>query len=683
MLRRLFGGSRSSPLFFAGVKPVGGYGAEVTGMCTTALSSLRRMAVQSWCSTRCSNTAWQVLEGDPVLDLATAAARRYATEVWQSSYAQGAFRWPALQDIFRVCEERGPPRSWRCVRGPIGAMQLELSRLGWRWVAPGAFADHEGRWIRLDQVSPAHLLERMRQCRQEQLEALLGAKTGVDHPIDPRPLQHVLASRKVDPRAKAVLRHLFTGAVCTKVDLVAMGYEVDNLCPKCGLAEDTLHHRLWVCADPEVEAVRSTFPFSLVEAARAEAPHVSCMFRCRRVGEGLPFPVAGHILEHCTAHRLVDEQWQSIGLERLNPDWVRSHNVHLFTDGSCVREEWAGSQRAGWGVVGVAGGRLAFEAYGPVPAPQPQTAPAAEWCAAWVASLLWGPSFPPPVGDCLGVVRALNDAPRRRLQAGGMHAGLLRGILVNFKGPMPMRKVKAHRSEREAATETEREDILGNTWADAAARLGAAVHPQPSPAESQEARSRWSILTDLASAAAQLSMLWPTARRMFGGRLARAGVVLGAGRRKGPRPPPPPPIPFSQQHEFTSIGGGIVCFKCLARARTWQTARRRELGEKCLGEAPFVRQVLDSQTRGHTLAVGAFSGQPVFICIKCGGYASVKMESLAKDCKEALPGSKGKQAINRFFRGEHPDLKRKHLVPEAHFRVLRGAELQIFTPGAG
>ena len=165
--------------------------------------------------------------------------------------------------------------------------------------------------------------------------------------------------------------------------------------------------------------------------------------------------------------------------------------------------------------------------------------------------------------------------------------------------------------------------------------------------------------------------------------MARAGVGNGAGRRKEPRPPPNPPIPFSEQLEFTSIGGMIVCDKCMCRVHTWQTARRRRLQERCIGESEFVRLAFDSQNRGHTLALGVFSGQPVFICIRCGCYASSRLAGLARQCTEALPGSKGRQAINRFFRGAHPDLKRKHFNAEAHFRVLRGTELQPFTPGGG
>ena len=103
-----------------------------------------------------------------------------------------------------------------------------------------------------------------------------------------------------------------------------------------------------------------------------------------------------------------------------------------------------------------------------------------------------GSFFPTPAGDCLGVVRALNDVPRRQLQAGGMHAGMLKNIMVNFKGSMPMRKVKAHRGELEATDEEDRTDILGNSWADTVAGMGAAQHPRPSPVEARAARSRWS-----------------------------------------------------------------------------------------------------------------------------------------------------------------------------------------------
>ena len=91
-------------------------------------------------------------------------------------------------------------------------------------------------------------------------------------------------------------------------------------------------------------------------------------------------------------------------------------------------------------------------------------------------------------------------------------------------------------------------------------------------------------------------------------------------------------------------------------------------------------ECLRSQENGHSLVLGVYSGQPVFACVSCGAYASRRLEGLARLCRPAGPGSKGRQAVARLFRGQHPDLKRKRLLPEAHFRVL-GSELQEFTPG--
>ena len=223
--------------------------------------------------------------------------------------------------------------------------------------------------------------------------------------------------------------------------------------------------------------------------------------------------------------------------------------------------------------------------------------------------------------------------PRAVLEQGGMHAGSVRSIIADFGGRMEMTKVKAHRLASSAVDDEDRHFILGNDWADTSARRGAEAHPQPSTAEIREANSDWQFYKALACAIAKLSAVWPQARRLFGGRLERVETpISGRGVR-----PPRPLVPVEHRHNFQPIGGHILCDSCLCRARSWEAARARQRTEPCPGDSSTMRQCMDAQLSGHTLVLGAFAGQPIFICISCGCYASSRLEGLARRCRPAGP----------------------------------------------
>ena len=73
--------------------------------------------------------------------------------------------------------------------------------------------------------------------------ALAGKKAYLDHTIkllDPK-------DRMLCPLEKGMLRSVTCGAVWSQVRLQDAGYDVSAACPLCGLAPDTIHHRVWMC----------------------------------------------------------------------------------------------------------------------------------------------------------------------------------------------------------------------------------------------------------------------------------------------------------------------------------------------------------------------------------------------------------------------------------------------------
>ena len=258
------------------------------------LRTLRGMAARSLQPSRCSQAAVFLLQGDSTCDLATAATRRFALEVWKSDFDRLALRRSAVDAAFAAAISRGAPRTWKGVRGPLGAMQLELRRLGWGWAAPTTLADDRGRLVHLDQVSPNMVKSMLRASRERQLASLVGARSGLEGPIDPSPVRAFLASRRHDARSKALVRSVFGGACLTSADLAEMGYKVTGLCPMCGVEADTLDHRFWRCQAAEPVLARSTLPKDLLRDIEVEPPSSSSRLWFREVGLNHPPPPAGH-----------------------------------------------------------------------------------------------------------------------------------------------------------------------------------------------------------------------------------------------------------------------------------------------------------------------------------------------------------------------------------------------------
>ena len=323
--------------------------------------------------------------------------------------------------------------------GPLSAMVLELGRFGWSWVGPSTFQDHQHRHLDLCRTSPARLRALLAEASQHVLGLHLGSQAsardlGNDRHacvIDPAPVRSFLRSRCTPPRHAALVRSIFCRAWHTRSDLHDMGYAISPICEFCG-QRDTLAHRLWDCTYAPAAAVRSTWATDFCEAVRALPSSTSSALWSGAIGDALPGPLDGDLFEHAVASRLLKSgEWQrveEIGTrlprepEAGNGVTIESDFL-LFTDGSKSGDDWAGSERAGWGVVVFSGkGQQVYSAYGPVPAHLPQTAPVSEWLAAVHAAQIWHPTLPPPLGDCQQVVSAMNADPTRQLLKGQVGA---------------------------------------------------------------------------------------------------------------------------------------------------------------------------------------------------------------------------------------------------------------------
>ena len=695
---RLRLGGGSSPLFSVGTKAVAGYGAEITGLSETALNKLRSMAMQHWYRGRASNTAYCLLMGDPVLDLATASMRRWASECWRSDLDCHASSRSTLQQLFAGLSALKQPANWRHVRGPLSAASLELSRLGWSWPRPFNFVDHSGQVIDLCSTSPGRLKELISQASRYGFGMQLASSSEEFNglPVDPAPVHAFLRSKQCTARSAAIVRSLFCRAWHSRTDLKAMGYGVSSSCSFCG-QEDTIEHRLWHCAHQPFAAVRARWSADFVAQVAEQPPTMVTRLWCPPVGADLPPPLDGDIFALASGSMLcAGGDWEGIDMNNpqrlpLEPEAgivrrIIDEHATIYTDGSMIHDGYPLSRRAGWGVAVLAGsGEQLASFFGPVPRSLPQTAPVAEWAAAIVCARLWHQHLSAPLGDCLQVVNATRGLLGGLLFKGSPTATFLRQCVIMFGGQLGMQKVKAHRSLEESEGPADRISIMGNNAADAAAGMASASHPSPSPAEAAICRRQWQFCSaDLPLAAAEIAAAWPSTRQLLGGggRLVWEGCRGVDFRARGGRVGrlARAIVPTADAHNFLPLGGQILCGKCLSRARTWKIANTRSAHEACTGNSIGLTAAMESQQLGHVLAMGIFNGKPQVLCLHCGKHTSTNFQGLSSRCTH--PTAKGQEALRRFSRGLHPDPRHHRLRGEAFFRVL-GTELQQFSPSHG
>lgn len=82
------------------------------------------------------------------------------------------------------------------------------------------------------------------------------------------PLPHTIIIIKYTAFEKGVVASLATNAVWTQERLVKAGLAVDNRCPLCLEAIDSVWHRLWVCTSPAVVELRAEVPDHIVQRAK-------------------------------------------------------------------------------------------------------------------------------------------------------------------------------------------------------------------------------------------------------------------------------------------------------------------------------------------------------------------------------------------------------------------------------
>ncbi len=668
-LRRLAAviGRRATKIYTAGIAPAGLYDSAIWGMDDGELLKSRRMAAETLRpkGRGRSLTALMLLNAMPTAKLEVAPAVQYGRMVWRAVAARDAARrrrtalpdidawWRSAHGYFASTAAairskaasaggggfRATRKLWATARGPIAAAAFTLARIGWDFEAPFTIRDDLGREVVLTRTSPRMLRDMLVDGVKRAAERTLAAKWGiVQDKAAPRRLCADIAAAAAKgqrltgytPVQIGAFRSAACNAVMTNQRAHQGGYDVDDVCPLCGAVGDTVHHRVYRCS-ATCQTVKAKVPRWFWEEAQRSDPR-------DRFWVTAIFPHPEDLAARPAADVLLQFSRGAVGDEAAEAEGPAGTTVEgeIYIDGSCTTSTISGLARAGCAIVQMQGLRVVKKALAAVPDYMPQTAQAAEHLGMALAyRYVEGPSN--LIGDCLGVVKALNATMASMLAKGRRYAGLMADTLRDpgrRRLVQSVRWVKAHRTHVEGMSEQEAMDVAGNNAADAAAKEAVKLHPRPGDEATRsidfyEPRA-WLVARAVAAA---LPMFPPATGSM--NRRQRHAAEQATDGQAGPR------------HQWRHEEGAWRCRVCA----TWTVGadvpdRRRR--ETCAGPAADEAGL---RALGHRpcRATGAL---PFTFCSRCGAWAARRSSKLSKPC--VPPTQAGLQALKRIERGLHP-----------------------------
>jgi ribonuclease HI len=258
------------------------------------------------------------------------------------------------------------------------------------------------------------------------------------------------------------------GSAMTMSRAADLGYDIENKCPLCGEPGDTVRHRTFFCRCT-AQAVQAAVPRWFIDEAVRSSPRDSFWTTGVIPHPAELAPQLATEVEIVVEHGLQEHDGRQAEAPSEGGGADTSIGGRIYIDGSAQPSVIDGLGRAGACVAEVdEHGNMIKKLTCVVPAHLPQTSQAAEHLAAAIAfrcinrrAIIYG--------DCLGVVRALNDQGGVATFAKKRYGGLL---LDTVRDPARKRLcqgvqwVKAHRHEANAEDAEDLINIKGNAIAD-------------------------------------------------------------------------------------------------------------------------------------------------------------------------------------------------------------------------
>ena len=445
-------------------------------------------------------------------------------------------------------------------------------------------------------------------------------------------------SKKLDPLGKALVLSASCDAIWTRVRAREAGYSIPSiLCELCGLAEDTLDHRICGCTAEKV-----------VEARAAACPP----WFLRLMGDGSedPIKLTKGIILH-PAH-LVPAPSSDKGCRFMDADGndlasLVGFGGEVFIDGSCTQHKVHELRRASWSVRAVDDQGLSKDmVIGPVWAPLPQTPQAAEFCAlAAVAQVLTERAR--IYGDCWGVVKLANAPLRCQLSPKVLYAGAFRDMMSLPQAQLidSVEWVKAHildtlsEDQMNELPENDLWKAKGNQLADVAAKQALSCHPQL-PKDIMDVVDKELNMAYIAlQVMAAVLRLWPKLPRG----MPRTPLGTKVGRK--------PAIKEPDWHIWSDPSlGWMHCTMCWASMMEGAEQFQGRNAVECPGSPPM----LEHLGAGHDLWLYECASGNLVVCRTCGLWGTKKILELRNDCLKRSTTTGRKRVIDRVALSKHP-----------------------------
>ena len=649
-LRKTVGGRIASMVTNAGAIAATEYGASVNGISDTEWGKLQSIAAAGMTPAAHgrSLTALLALKGDPTARAATAPIAQWARMAWKAHLQQAGD--VTLEDLAEAwtetCDERQTLislegiRQWQLARGPIAAMYLSLDRIGWHTDDGINLIDDMGISRSIVDTPPSLWRIHLDNAVQRLHERALGTRTGFTclrgRRVCVEVVKRVAKSARIPSLGQCHLMAAACNSVWTKVRARLSGYVLeDTLCAMCGTEQDTLHHRLWHCNHPKVDAARrAAAPPSVIKAARAAGP--CCPLYNRGLFEhpahDLPPPATTGQPTMFSIHGEVTPENFALGGQ-------------IFIDGSADQYVIADLKRAGWGVVQVdSEGHVTAGVYGVVPACLPQTSQAAEFSGLLAATVLVT-SQAHVHADCENVVKGWAKEDDFRSSGKQVYDGLLKAArsAAGAEHIDQVTWVKAHQSISAALNSGDARRLQlarGNDNADTAANKGRLLHPQLTTEAKQAIDLQVKQATAACRVIAATLPLWP--------RLERGQERVKIDRPKGWAAEAPQP---AERHDWAKGDKHWHCLKCFKHAKgvTPNGLRSRQ---RCKGRPDCLAE--RHREFGHALWETTCAGVPLLLCTTCGAWCDRTPKGLGQHCVGHRTEAGSRACRRTFSEGFHP-----------------------------
>ena len=153
-----------------------------------------------------------------------------------------------------------------------------MARLGWRFKSGMVLIDDRGDTVILTKTTPAILTDLIKAAAKRELERAVvrqmalrnGSFIGKRACCDLAWLAVNHPPKTMTPLQVGCFRPCVAGSAMTMSKAVGWGYDVANVCPLCGEAGDTIHHRTFGCRCTREEVEKVVPKWFMEEAVQAQ-----------------------------------------------------------------------------------------------------------------------------------------------------------------------------------------------------------------------------------------------------------------------------------------------------------------------------------------------------------------------------------------------------------------------------